>query len=86
MSKYINCRCSIPGHKVDSSLEDIRNFDELYNGLPKKEHSKLMLMTDREPLELWDWGLNEKTIIPTKDSDCSVIRNFIEFIETRKFK
>ena len=88
-----NARCimipteetEITCNSCDSDYDAIKWFETINDGIEAKDKSRLMLMNDREPLELWDWGLNEKVTIPTKESGCMEIRNFIRFIETRKF-
>ena len=70
--------CSSP----DSDYDGLSSFEKISEGLSSKGKSKLMFMRDGE---LWDWGLNEKVKIPTKNSGCLEISAFIRFIETRKF-
>lgn len=79
-----NARC-IPLHHESNHQQVRYRFDKVSEGITPKDKSKLMVMKDRRPLELWDWGLNEKVIIPDENTGCLGISEFIEFIKTRKW-
>lgn len=85
-----NCRCSLPTEITCNHAEEdynkVKLFKNINDGIEPEEYSRLMVMTDKNPVELWDWGLNEKVVVPTKSSDCFTIANFIRFIETRKWR
>ncbi len=67
----------------DSDFDTIKWFEPISLGIKSKDESELMFMPKEG--ELWDWGLNEKVKIPTKNSNCFEISLFILFIKTRKF-
>jgi hypothetical protein len=69
----------------DSDYNTINLFDKIQDDLQVKDKSKLMVMKDEHPCELWDWGLNEKVVIPNRKSSCLEICMFIAFIKTRKW-
>lgn len=72
---------------INSDYDGIKMFKSINENAKPKEYSQLVVMNNREPFELWDFGLNEKVIIPDKNhSSCKTIREFVRFIETRKFK